>query len=335
MVTVYDVAREAGVSIASVSRALNGQPGVRREIAERVRQVAAELGYSPNEIARSLVAKTSGSIALMLPDITNPFFPALVKGVQTAADERGYTLLLSDSADRPQKLVDDLEVLRRKQIDGAIIISVDATGLEGLASACDGLPVVALDRALDLPRASTVGVDHEAGAYDAVAHLIELGHERVAHVGGPADLDVSRQRLAGWQRALEDHGCPVAPDLVVTGDFTEAGGFEAGSRLLERRSGFTAVFVANDLSAVGLLAACAEGGVDVPGEISVVGFDGIHLVHYTSPRLTTVAQPIFELGRRAGELLLEQVADPSLSPRHEILPTRLVLGTSTAAPRSA
>lgn len=332
MVTVHDVARAAGVSIASVSRALNGQPGVGRETADRVRALAAELGYAPNEIARSLLAKRTDSVALLLPDITNPFFPELVKGVQTVADRRGVTLLLSESSDSADKLVGDLHALRRKQIDGVIIIAVNAHG-SAIGEACAGIPVVALDRDLDMPEASTVGVDHEAGAYTATTHLLGLGHRRIAHIAGPSQLDVSQLRRRGWERALEEAGIVRENDLVVEGDFLETGGYSAGQTLLDRIDDFTAVFAANDLSAVGFLAACAERGVDVPDQVSVIGFDGIHLARYTTPRLTTVAQPIIELGCRAGEILLDAIADRGRAAVHEHLPTQLALGTSTDRPR--
>lgn len=332
MVTVYDVARAAGVSIASVSRALNGQPGVSTTTAARVRELALELGYSPNEVARSLVARTTRTIALLLPDITNPFFPELVKGVQTAADERGHALLLADSSDRPEKILSDIELLRRKQVDGLILISQN-TDYHGVAEACQGLPVVALDRELDVPGASMIGVDHEAGAYRAVRHLIDLGHRHIAHVAGPARVAVSARRRAGWERALLEAGIEPDARLVVEGNFLEDGGFEAGRILLERLDDVTAVFAANDLTALGLLAACAAAGVAVPDRLSVVGFDGIHLARYTTPTLTTVAQPIYGLGRRAGEVLIEAIGADEPAPVTELLDTQLVLGGSTGAPR--
>lgn len=334
MVTVYDVARAAGVSIASVSRALNGQRGVSSATAERVRELAVELGYSPNEIARSLVAKYTRTIALLLPDITNPFFPELVKGVQTAAELREHALLLADSSDRPEKILRDIEVLRRKQVDGLILISQNAD-YQDIAEACHGLPVVALDRDLDIPGASTIGVDHEQGAYTAVRHLLDLGHTRIAHIAGPSRVAVSARRRAGWERALREAGLVPDEALVVEGTFLEDGGYAAGAALLEHVQDFTAVFAANDLTALGLLAACAEAGVSVPGDLSVVGFDGIHLARYTTPRLTTVAQPIYDLGRRAGEVLIDAIGVEEPPTVVEMLDTHLVLGGSTGAPRGA
>jgi DNA-binding LacI/PurR family transcriptional regulator len=332
VVTVYDVASAAGVSIASVSRALNGQPGVGRATVEKIQRVATELGWSPNDIARSLSEKTTRTIALVLPDITNPFFPELVKGVQTAADERHNTLLLANSGEDAEKFLRDLEALRRKQVDGVILIS-DHPDQTRVAEICAGIPVVALDRDLGDPGASVVGVDHEEGARKAVAHLIELGHRRIAHIAGPAAIEVSARRRAGWAQALEEAGLAARSELVVSGTFLEEGGFEAGLQILDRLDEFTAVFAANDLTAVGFLAACASRGVQVPHEVSLVGFDGIHLTRYTTPTLTTVAQPIFDLGHRAGELLFEAISTEDPVKVKEILPTRLVVGASSAAPR--
>ena len=328
MVTVYDVANASGFSIASVSRALNGQPGVSEATAERIREIAEGLGYQPNDVARSLVAKSTQTIALLLPDITNPFFPELVKGVQSVADREGQVLLLSDRADLGTKLAKDMAVLRRKQVDGVIVVA-GTLGAETNDSLFHGIPTVFLDRHVEAFRVPSVGVDHEAGAYQATSHLIQLGHRRIAHIAGPADVAVSRQRLAGWTRACREAGIDVDPSMIVRGDFLEEGGHSAGAALLESGVEFTAVFAANDLSAVGFLALCAQRGISVPNDVSVIGFDGIHLSRYTTPTLTTVAQPILDLGVRAGELLLELIRTGETEATDVLLPTTLSLGGST------
>lgn len=329
MVTVYDVAKATGLSIASVSRALNGQPGVSRMTADRIVRIAGELGYQPNDVARSLVAKSTQSIALLLPDITNPFFPELVKGVQQVADANDHVLLLVDGADDRQRVASSMAVLRRKQVDGVVVVGAS---LDGAAhEEFDGTPTVFLDRRTS-GRGATVGVDHEHGGYTATRHLIELGHRRIAHIAGPADLDVSKRRQDGWRRACREAGLPMDDSLVAIGDFLEDGGHRAGAHLLDSGAEFTAVFAANDLSAVGFLALCAQRGVRVPDELSLVGFDGIHLSRYTTPTLTTVAQPIVELGVRAGSLLLGLIRGDAAED-NVVLPTSLTLGASTTAPR--
>lgn len=327
MVTVYDVAKATGLSIASVSRALNGQPGVSRSTADRIVRIAGELGYQPNDVARSLVAKSTQTIALLLPDITNPFFPELVKGVQAVADAHGHVLLLVDGAGDRQRVTSSMSVLRRKQVDGVVVV---AGSLDGEADEVFlGTPTVFLDRTANGPGAS-VAVDHEGGAYAATRHLIELGHRRIAHIAGPAELTVSQRRREGWRRACVEAGLPVDEELVAGGEFLEDGGHRAGAELLDSGAEFSAVFAANDLSAIGFLALCAERSIRVPDEISLIGFDGIHLSRYTTPALTTIAQPIAELGRRAGGLLLDLIRG-ELDEPHIVLSTTLSEGASVRA----
>lgn len=326
MVTVYDVARASGLSIASVSRALNGQPGVSRDTAARIARIADELGYQPNDVARSLVAKSTSTLALLLPDITNPFFPELVKGVQQTADENGNVLLLVDGAGEGDRLAQSMRVLRRKQVDGVIVVA--SAFADSFDELFDALPTVFLDRET-LGGGASVSVDHEAGAYKATRHLIDRGHRVIAHISGPRTLSVSAQRLAGWRRACEEAGLPAGDDLVADGEFLESGGHRAGRQLLDSGLGFTAVFAANDMSAIGFLALCAQRGIRVPNELSVIGFDGIQLARYTTPALTTVAQPILQLGRRAGQLLLDLVKDQTRKT-HIVLPTSLFEGASVS-----
>lgn len=327
MVTVYDVADAVGLSIASVSRALNGQPGVSPATSEKIRVAAESLGYQPNEVARSLVAKSTQTIALLLPDITNPFFPELVEGVQLVVDQEEHVLFLSNRAMNSEKVSHDVSVLRRKQVDGLIVVA--GTFTDQVEDAVfSGIPTVFLDRSSASPGTLSVGVDHEAAAYDAVRHLLSLGHTKIAHIAGPRSLAVAQQREAGWRRALTEAGLAASPALVAPGDFTEEGGQAAIRALFERGHEFTAVFAANDLSAIGVLAHCAQNSISVPDDLSVIGFDGIQLSRYTTPMLTTVAQPIVELGIAAGELLLDAVRGAAIAEPRITLPTQLVLGQS-------
>lgn len=328
MVTVHDVARHAGVSIATVSRALNGRSRISAETRERVLEIASSLGYQPNDLARSLAGMATQTIALLLPDITNPFFPELVKGVQTLADERGHLLLLCHNADDGAKARADIAMLRRKKVDGILLVAGTLRG-RGIAEATSGVPTVVLDRRVPGLRSDLVTVDHRAGARLAVEHLLGLGHRRIAHVTGPSGVSSSKERLTGWEAALRAAGIEPDSGLVVRGDFLEDGGYAAGHALLERGVEFTAAFAANDLTAIGLMTSLTEAGLRVPADVSVVGFDGIHLAAYTAPPLTTVAQPIFDLGRRAAELLLERLIDGHTEPRTVVLGTKLVERGST------
>lgn len=324
MVTVYDVAQACGLSIASVSRALNGQPGVSPATAERIIRIADHLGYQRNEVARSLVAKSTQTIALLVPDITNPFFPELVKGVQSVADERDLLLLLLDAPRNPTTLSARLAALRRKQVDGILLVAseIDAD-TEGLFA---DTPAVLLDRGRT-GRHASVGVDQEAAAFAATRYLIDAGHRCIGHIAGPDGLAVAELRRAGWERALSEAGLPADDHLVAVGEFEEEGGHRAGADLLDREPGITAVFAANDLSAIGFLACCAVRGIAVPEQMSVIGLDGIELARYTTPMLTTIAQPIRELGMAACRLLLTQL-DGDGRGLDVVLPTSLIQGAT-------
>jgi LacI family transcriptional regulator len=334
--TIYEVARAAGVSTATVSRALNGSAQVAERTRHRITEAIAALGYQPNHVARSLVLKATHTIAVMLPDITNPFFPALVKGVQLAADEEGYAVLLAHTGGDPAKEESYFQVLRGQQVDGVLLVGLVSApeSLKGLVGG--GLPVVMLDRPVDLPGSATVRVDHKAGGRIATEHLLELGHRRIAHIAGPKGLGVSQQRLDGYRRALSARGVDFDESLVTEGDFSEDGGYRGIQELLRMRTRFTAVFAANDLSAIGAMTALREHGLQVPGDVSVVGFDDIHVASYTSPKLTTVRQPIYDMGRAAAKLLIDaRRKKVSLKDKTTIFDGELVVRESTGpAPKS-
>ena len=332
--TIYEVARAAGVSTATVSRALNGSAQVADRTKHRITEAIAALGYQPNHVARSLVLKATHTIAVMLPDITNPFFPALVKGVQLAADEEGYAVLLAHTGGDTAKEEAYFQVLRGQQVDGVLLVGLVSApeSLKGLVGR--GLPVVMLDRPVDLPGSATVRVDHKAGGRIATEHLLELGHRRIAHIAGPKGLGVSQHRLDGYRRALSAHGVAFEESLVVEGDFSEDGGYRGIQELLRRRTRFTALFAANDLSAIGAMTALREHGLQVPGDVSVVGFDDIHLASYTSPKLTTVRQPIYDMGRAAAKLLID-ARRKKVGLKDKIFDGELVVRESTVrAPKS-
>lgn len=328
MVTVYDVARVTGLSIASVSRALNGQRGVSKATAEQVRKAAVDLGYVPNDMARSLVGKSTRTIALLLPDITNPFFPELVKGVQTVADAHDHMVLLIDRADEPERIAPTIAVLRRKKVDGAIAVA--GPQLDDADAVFASIPTVFLDRET-LTYGTSVGVDNYQGSYDATRYLIDRGHRRIAHLAGPAHMEVAQLRLDGWRRACEEASIPHDESLVHRGAFLEEGGYAAGADILSMQDRPTAVVAANDLSAIGFLSCCADRGVEVPRSMSLIGFDGIHLARYTTPRLTTVVQPATLLGETATQLLLDRIRGLD-TQRHTVLPTSIDAGGTVGPP---
>jgi len=330
-VTIRDIASDAGVSVATVSRALSGNGRVGEGTRERIAEAVERLGYQPNDLARSLHGGATGTIAVLVPDITNPFFPELVAGIQAVANERENLLLLCQTGEDPATAVRELRHLRRKRVDGVVLVG----GLvpdDALAGAVEGLPLVTVDRDTGLSGRWSVRADHRAGGRIATEHLVELGHERIAHVAGPEHLSVAQERLGGYRESLEASGLEADEALVVHGDFGEAGGHEALRTLLRRRREFSAVFCCNDLAAVGALHALDEAGFRVPDDVSLVGFDDIHLAGYLRPALTTVRQPIHDLGRRAATLLLEH-AVPGEAERHEVLEVSLVRRDSARSVR--
>lgn len=327
MVTIRDVAAESGVSITTVSRALNESGRVGSATRDRVLAVAVRLGYQPNDLARSLHGGATGTIAVLVPDITNPFFPELVAGVQAVVNERGNLLLLCQTNEDADTAARELLHLRRKRVDGVILVG----GLAGDAvhtELASGLPVVTVDRDAGTDGAWVVRSDHRRGGQLATEHLVELGHERIAHIAGPAHLTVAQDRRDGYQKALADAGLTFDDTLVVDGDFLEESGYDALRALRRTRRRFSAVFCGNDMMAIGALRALDELGVPVPDAVSVVGFDDIHLASYIRPGLTTVHQPIEELGRRAATLLLD-TALAGGSPSTEVLDVHLVRRATT------
>jgi DNA-binding LacI/PurR family transcriptional regulator len=305
--TIYDVARLAGVSTATVSRALNGTGQVAEAKRLAIEQAVEQLGYRPNTIARSLVTRSTQTIALLLPDITNPFYAELVAGIHQLTLERDYTMLLCTTDFDPEQEERYLRLLRAKHVDGALVDGLVLPPERIARFVEDGFPIVCLDRDVDSPAVPLVQVDNRLGARLATEHLLALGHRRIAHIMG-APARISEERLLGYQGALA--GAGVAPDsaLVELGNFTETGGHDAMRALIEAAPDLTAVFAANDLSAIGAMNAIAASGRSMPGDVSIVGFDDVRLSQYTSPPLTTIRQPAGAIARYATELLLGMIA---------------------------
>jgi LacI family transcriptional regulator len=328
--TIYDVARLAGVSTATVSRALNGTGQVAEAKRAAIDAAVEQLGYRPNTIARSLVTRSTQTIALLLPEITNPFYADLVTGIQQLTLERDYTMLLCTTgfdADQEERY---LRLLRAKHVDGALVDGLVLPPERIARFVEDGFPIVCLDRDVNSRVVPLVQVDNRMGARLATEHLLALGHTRIAHIMG-APLRISEERLLGYQGALTRAG--IAPDssLVALGNFTETGGHDAMEELLAAAGAdLTAVFAANDLSAIGAVNAIVASGRSVPGDVSVVGFDDLRLARYTSPPLTTVRQPASEIARRSTELLLGMVEGRRPGKLHHLFPPELVVRGSTA-----
>lgn len=332
-VTIKDVAREAGVSVASVSRALNGHGGVTPATGQRVREVAARLRYIPHAAARSLITRRNHTVGALLPDLYGEFFSELIRGIDLAARACGLHLLVSSSHDGVDEAAAALRAMQGR-VDGMVILSPPADAGFLQANLPPGLPTVLLNSAIVDTGHTVLNFDNHAGAFAMVRHLIATaGHRRVAFIGGPARNFDARERERGYRDAMARFA-PEAPLQIFEGDFTEAAGYRAGQDLLARGDRPDAVFAANDMTAVGCLLAFREGGLEVPRDIALAGFDDIPIARYISPPLTTVRVNIAEMGRSALELLAGEFASsgPQTRSVHALGCEVVVRGTCSTQP---
>jgi DNA-binding LacI/PurR family transcriptional regulator len=322
-----DVGRLAGVSHQTVSRVINGSPHVRPETRERVMAAMQELGYRPNPVARALVTGRSKMLGVVSFDTTLYGPASTLFGIERAAHEAGYfTIVASLEALDRASVVDAVERLRRQGVEGILVIAPHAQSGEALLHAPTDMPLVAAEAGPE-HGAPVVAVDQVAGAVNATRHLLDLGHETVWHLSGPLDFTEARQRLEGWRATLNLAG--ARPPEPLEGDWSPQAGYEMGRRLAADPD-VSAVFVANDQMALGVLRALHEHGRRVPEEISVVGFDDISEAAYFTPPLTTVRQDFGAVGRRSLQLLVDQIGSGRITADRHVVPPELMLRDSTA-----
>ena len=333
MATLHDVARAAGVSIATVSATINNSAYVSPELQERVRRAIRELGYHPDGIARSLKKRSTQSLGLIISDITNPFFTALVRGIEDAANARGYALILCNTDERLEKERAYIRLLRTRRVDGLIMAPAGAPDDYRGFSAEVNTPLVFIDRRIPAVPADAVIVDNVAGARQVVQHILQLGHRRIGAITGLPHISTTHERIQGYRQALESAGVPLDPALMLGGNSRLEGGFRAAHELLSRDKRPTAIFATNNLMAIGLMRAVAERGLRCPEDISVACFDDFEWASVFHPRLTTVAQPIYDMGMKAAELLFARL-DGTLTgdPQEVVLSPSLVIRDSCAVP---
>ena len=337
MATIKDVALRAGVSVTTVSHVVNDTRHVSAKGRERVEQAIRELGYVPNAMARSLKSNTTSTLGMLIPNSSNPYFAEIVRIVEDRCFGAGYTLVLCNTDDEPRRQSVYLQVLAERRIDGLIVVSTGGEEDDSLVRQLHGLriPTVLVDREIADPDCDLVETAHMQGGLLAVRHLLSLGHRRIACIGGPAGVMPSEQRIEGWRMALAEAGVggpqgAGADALLWRGGFTSQGGYEAMHAILRTEPAPSAVFVCNDLMAIGALRAAHESGVHVPDDLSIVGFDDIEFSAYTSPPLTTVAQPKERIGALAVDMLLERVGGKRRDPRKVVLQPELRVRASTA-----
>ncbi|MEM9997909.1 MAG: LacI family DNA-binding transcriptional regulator [Bacteroidota bacterium] len=338
-VTIKDVAARSGVSVATVSAVVNEADWVTDATRARVQRAVAELGYRPNRVARSLKTQRADAVGAIVSDVTNPFFTEIIRGLSHALQERGRNLFLCDADHRFELGDAHLEMLIEQQVDGLVIIgdSVREASLQSYLRRRSHVPVVAIERDYDLPDVSCLLVDSEQGAYVATRHLIEQGFERIAYIAGPQEgagsLTYGRaMRTAGWRRALAEAGLPNDDEWLARGTFRYESGASAMRDLLSRPVRPDAVFVANDMMALGAMHALHEMGLRIPDDLALVGFDDIPVAALVAPPLTTMAMPKRRLGRAAHDVLRAHIADgPGYTAVRRTFEADLVVRASSLA----
>jgi len=336
--TITDVARAAGVHPSTVSRVLNrrAELSLLPETRERVVAAANRLGYRPSALARSLRLRRTFTLGMLVPDITNPFFPPIIKGVEDTAHARGYNLILCNTMDSSEREATYLRVLRERQVDGLLIASsfmADSTISELRR---EKFPYVLLNRATRGSDDLAVLPNNREGTAAGIDHLVELGHRRIGLVGGPQTTMTGQERLANARAALRRHRLAADDAMVAIADgFSEEAGYIAARRLLREGEAPTAIFTANDLIALGTLRAAREAGLVVPDDLSIVGFNDIPQADLFDPPLTTVHVPQLEMGAKAASLLIAQLEREPIDQRRVVLDATLVIRGSTAPVRAA
>jgi LacI family transcriptional regulator, galactose operon repressor len=328
-----DVARAAGVHPGTVSRVLNPvtRPLVNPRTADRVDRAARELGYSLNPIARSLKTRRSFSVGVVIPDLTNPLFPPMIRGMEEVLDRAGYTTLVASTdgdADRERQRV---QTLIGRHVDGFVIATASRRDRLVTDMLAGGMAVVLVNRTTEGGGVLAVVPDDRKGSALAVEHLAELGHRRIAHLAGPRGLSTGHLRWRGFVEAMDDRGLEADPRLIAVADaFTEAAGARAARELLAVDPRPTAIVAANDLLALGVYSALAETGLGCPRDVSVIGFNDMPFTDRFSPPLSTIHIPHARIGARAAELLLERIDDPAAPPQTLLFEPTLAARASTA-----
>jgi LacI family transcriptional regulator len=290
-----------------------------------------ELGYHPNRLARSLRSGKTQTIGMIVPNSTDPFFAEVARGIEDTAFENGYSLILCNSDSNLDKEAFYTDVLVEKQVDGILFLAAGVSTERILDLQQRGMLVVVVDRELPAANVDTVLTDNAGGGWSATRHLIDLGHRRIGYIAGPSDLTLSEYRSTGYRKALKEAGITADEELILRGTFDFESGYRTAGQLLANHNRPTAIFACNDLMAIGAICAATELGLQVPQDLSVVGYDDIPLASYSNPPLTTIAQPNYDMGVKAASMLLERLLDPGMPARRVVLDIELRIRRSTAA----
>ena len=336
-ITMDDVARAAGVSIQTVSAVINNKSGISEKTRARIRKIIARLDYQPNLLASSLRGQRSFTIGVLIPSITNPFYPELVRGIEDEAQRHGYSLFLCNSDEDPEKEVNYLHLLRRHRIAGLIAGTINehpawTQALNNLAA--QGISIVLLlGSSPPSEKITLVTTDEQEGFVKATSHLLDLGHDRIGMIMPPSSPKGREPRVTGFMQAHASHGKKVEPELLVRGGWHVTEGQEGAAQLMRLPVPPTAIVAPNDMAAIGAIAKLKELNVKVPEDVAVVGFDNIGIARWYDPSLTTVDQPRHQMGERAMQELLKRFENPSAPAEVVKFETSLIIRNSSGGPR--
>ncbi len=328
-VTIKDIAEAANVSVTTVSRVLNDKPDVSPNTRKVVLEKINELGYKPNSIARGLALQKTNTLGLIIPDISNPFFPNIVRGVEDMANKKGYSIIFCNTDNEQKKEKEAIELMKEKQVDG-ILLSLSTTNKKELKELRNvEYPVVQIDRKIPDIDYPSITIDNYKSAYTATKYLINFNHQKIAHITGDLETITGSKRLEGFKNAITEANLNIKDSYIKKGNYSKKSGYQNMLDLLKNNNPPSAVFIANDLMAVGAYQAVFELDLSIPEDISIIGHDNIDVTNLVNPTLSTMAQPKYELGHKAVQLLIEEIENNNLSNEEIILTTDFINRNST------
>ncbi|EJL6538497.1 substrate-binding domain-containing protein [Vibrio cholerae] len=332
MATMKDIARLAGVSTSTVSHVINKSRFVSDEIAERVNNAAQQLNYAPSALARSLKMNRTKTIGMLVTTSTNPFFGEVVKGVERSCYHQGYNLILCNTEGDNQRMKASINTLLQKRVDGLLLM---CSTLEGerldVFDRYPDIPIVVMDWGPILFASDKIQDNSLQGGYMAAKHLIESGHKEIGCITGPLIRHQAQMRYEGYKRALAEAGIAINPDWIVESDFECEGGYQAFEKLYQRGKLPSALFVSNDMMAMGVIQAASQRGLRVPDDLSLIGYDDVHIAKFMTPALTTIHQPKYRLGKAAVDTLLYRLENPDTTAQVVQLEPTLVVRSSVCS----
>lgn len=329
-VTIYDVAREANVSMATVSRVVNGNPNVKPATRKKVQEVIERLGYRPNAVARGLASKKTTTVGVIIPDISSTIFAELARGIEDIATMYKYNIILSNSDQNKDKELHLLNTMLGKQVDGIVFMSGNITDEHIAEFEKSPVPIVLAGSIASSERIPSVNIDYEQAAFDAVSLFIEKGHKDIGIVIGPLHEPINKEkRLTGYQRALQEAGLEFKEEYVFEGDYTYDSGMEAFERMLDLDHKPTAIYVGSDEMAIGVIQGAADKGFSVPNDFEVISSDNTRLALMVRPQLTTIVQPLYDIGAVSMRLLTKLMNKEEVTEQQVILPHRIETRNST------